>query len=233
MPPLLLALALAWLAVVPAALGQSKKPPVPPGRDPGGVAVALLSTGIDYTLPQIAGRLARDGEGELIGWDVEDKDRLPFSSEGKGPGMAVALLGSGDARLVAVRVNPADPMSLGRGLAFAAQTPARVAVLASLDLAQDNWEPLRQAAAHFKAILIVVPAEGAAAAISPAMLALDNVLAVGPTPGGGGEEAQQQAVAAAGKAAALLIGREPKLDAAALKRRLAESSGDATWRVHK
>ena len=42
----------AVLAEAPAAQSlEPKKPPVPPGRDPGGVAVALIGTGIDYTLP--------------------------------------------------------------------------------------------------------------------------------------------------------------------------------------
>jgi hypothetical protein len=231
MPPILLAIALAWLALVPATLAQSKKPAVPAGRDPGGVAVALLSGGIDYMLPQIAGRLARDGEGELIGWDVEDKDRLPFSGDGKGTAVALALIGSGDVRLVAVRVNPADPISLGRGIAFTAHTPARLAVLATLSLTQDSWEPLRQAAAHFTAILIITPAEGGASSVPPSILALDNVLAVEPPTAGGSEGARQQAVAAAGKAAALLLARESKLDAAALKRRLTESYSDPMWRA--
>src|SRR5215467_9057175 len=62
----------------PSQLLAPKKPPVPPGRDPGGVAVALI--GIDYTLPAVARRLARDGEGELIGWDLQDQDRKPFDS---------------------------------------------------------------------------------------------------------------------------------------------------------
>ncbi|MEZ0303290.1 MAG: hypothetical protein ACAH24_14765 [Hyphomicrobiaceae bacterium] len=232
MPPILLAIVLAWLALVPATLAQSKKPAVPPGRDPGGVAVALLSGGIDYTLPQIAGRLARDGEGELIGWDVEAKDRLPFSGEGKGTAVALALLGSGDARLVAVRVNPADPISLGRGIAFVAHTPARLAVLATLSLAQDNWEPLRQSAAHFKGILIIAPAEGASS-IPPSILALDNVLAVEPPTADGGEGGGQRAVAAAGRTAAFLLAREPRLDAAALKRRLTETDSDPMWRARR
>src|SRR5215813_6387373 len=77
----------AVLAETPASqLLAPKKPPVPPGRDPGGVAVALIGTGIDYTLPQVASRLARDGEGELIGWDLQDEDRRPFDrSKGSAP----------------------------------------------------------------------------------------------------------------------------------------------------
>ena len=39
-----------------AALAQEKKPPLQPGRDPGGVAIALVTTGIDYTVPEVAQR---------------------------------------------------------------------------------------------------------------------------------------------------------------------------------
>jgi hypothetical protein len=238
MPPVVLAIALAWLALVPASLAQSKKPPVPAGRDPGGVAVALLAGGIDYTLPQIAQRLARDGEGELIGWDVEDKDRLPFSA-GTGEGTLVAgdLLGLGGMRLVPVRVNTADPMSLGRGLAFIAQTPARIAVVAALGLTQEGWEPLRLAAQHFKGVLIIIaPAEAGLRAMPASMLGLDNVLAVAPAAAGSGGQsvlATRPAVAAAGSAAAHLVAREPRLDAAALKRRLVENGGGSAWQPHR
>ena len=69
---------IAVAAFAVAALAQEKKPPLPPGRDPGGMAIALVTTGIDYTVPEVAQRLARDGEGELIGWDLEDQDRKPF-----------------------------------------------------------------------------------------------------------------------------------------------------------
>ncbi len=242
MPPVVLAIALTWLALVPVALAQSRKPPVPPGRDPGGVAVALLSTGVDYTLPHIAGRLARDGEGELIGWDVEDKDRLPFEAGGGsvrpeedrgGTAVAGAMLGPGDARLVPVRVDPSDPISLARGIAFVAQTPARVAVVTTWSLGQGSWEPLRQAAAHFKGVLIVGPAAGGASSVPQTMLTLDNVLVVAPASSGPGISPSQQAVAAAGRAAALLLAREPRLETAAVKRRLVESGGDPTWRPHK
>src|SRR5262245_31164734 len=119
-------------------LAQEKKPPMPPGRDPGGVAIALIATGIDYTLPQVAQHLARDGEGELIGWDLADQDRKPFDKSrgttrpewgGDGTLIASLLSGTRGVRLVPVRVDPADPASLARAIAFVAQTPARVALL--------------------------------------------------------------------------------------------------------
>ena len=77
---------LAWLLVMAGtmlwaeiAAAQGRKPRLPAGLDPGGVAVALLSTGIDYQASDIARRLARDGEGDLIGWDLVDRDNRPFN----------------------------------------------------------------------------------------------------------------------------------------------------------
>jgi hypothetical protein len=224
------------------------KPPVPPGRDPGGIAVALIGTGIDYTLPQIAARLARDGEGELIGWDLHDRDRRPFDQSkgttppqwgGDGTLLASLIIGAPAVRLVPVRVDPSDPVALAQALAFVAQTPARVAVVAMGSPSSPQWEPFRQAAQRFKDVLVVVPA-GPTEPVYPAAFSLDTVLAVssGTTPpeaaGFGGVTSRVSgagvAVAAVAGAAAELRAREPALDAAALKRRLGEAGGGAMWR---
>lgn len=239
------------LAQGPAA---EKKPPLPPGRDPGGVAVALLCTGIDYTLPEVARRLARDGEGEPVAWDLEDRDRKPFDKSkggtapergGDGTLIASLLLGSQAVRLVPVRVDASDPVSLARAIAFVAQTPARVAVLAMWGTSRADWEPFRQAATRFKDVLILVPAgpspQPAEAPVYPAAFRLDNVLAVAQGAGsaeaagfGGGVRRVSGAglaVAAAARAAADLLAREPGLDAGALKRRLGEAGGGAAWQA--
>jgi hypothetical protein len=226
------------------ALAQEKKPPVPPGRDPGGVAIALISTGVDYTLPALAHRLARDGEGELIGWDLEDNDRRPLDKSKGGDGTAIAsfLIGAEEARLVPVRVNPADPASPARGLAFAAQTRARIVLMPMSGAKPEAWEPLRQAAMRFKDILIILPAASGDATAS-AVLGLDNVLAVeagseGADAAGFGGRVQRLsgapfAVAAAGKAAAAVLARESRLDVATLKRRLVEAGDGTWWRARK
>jgi hypothetical protein len=232
-----------------AALAQEKKPLLPPGRDPGGVAIALISTGIDYTVPEVAQRLARDGEGELVGWDLEDQDRKPFDrSKGStrrewgGDGTLIASLLSG-VRLVPVRVDPADPASLARAIVFVAQTPARVAVLPMWGTTREDWEPWRQASIRFKDVLVIVPAGKGAEAVYPAALGLDNVLAVEQgtasvdAAGFGGRVQRLSgaplAVAAAGKAAADLLAREPLLDVVALKRRLSESGGGSMWQAQR
>ncbi len=259
MPRALLLIHVAILLVLgPVALAQGRKPPLPPGRDPGGVAIAVLSTGVDYGLPHIARRLARDGEGELIGWDVQDRDRQPFDTDrgearpdgiGEGTAIATFLSSTSEARLVPVRVDPADPASLARAIAFVAHTPARVALVPTWGPTwgsrQQESQPLQQAVAHFKDVLVIAPA--GARELQAALLDLDNVLlveAAGSAQGGAeapGQRGQVErqleqpllAVAAAGKAAALLLTREPGLGTAALKRRLIESGGDTMWRPHK
>lgn len=222
----------AAITLATGALAQEARPAVPPGRDPGGVAVAVIGAGIDYTLPRLAQRLARDGEGELIGWDLEHNDRRPFSKGAPSTGMGVAslLLDTDGVRLVPVRLNPADPASLARAVAFSAHTPARVALLPVEHAQPWAWEPLLQAATRFKTVLLILPPDAA-----PSLLALDNVLAVEPA----AEAADVTgldgalAVAAAGKAAAALLVREPILDAGALKRRLSEISGGPLWRARR
>jgi hypothetical protein len=234
------------------ALAQEKKPPLPPGRDPGGVAIALITTGIDYTVPEVAQRLARDGEGELIGWDLEDQDRKPFDRSkgstrpergGDGTLIASVLSGGRWVRLVPVRVDPTDAASLARAIAFVAQTPARVAVLPMWGTMRQDWEPLRQAAVRFKDVLVIVPAGKGAEAVYPAALGLDNVLGVDQgtanvdAAGFGGRVQRLSgaplAVAAAGKAAADLLAREPLLNVGALKRRLGEAGGGAMWQAQR
>jgi len=56
-------------------------PPVPAGRDPGGVPVALVDTGINYLLPELSDRLARDRSDGLLGYDYWDLDRRPFDAD--------------------------------------------------------------------------------------------------------------------------------------------------------
>lgn len=56
-------------------------PPVPAGRDPGGIPVALVDTGVNYLLPELSARLARDRRNGLLGYDYWDLDRRPFDAD--------------------------------------------------------------------------------------------------------------------------------------------------------
>lgn len=160
----------------------SRDPRVPPDVDPGGVAVALVCTGIDYTLPHIASRLARDGEGELIGWDFRDDDPLPFEStsatlDGGGTALAQVILAEApEARIIPVRIDPERPGSLLRAMAFVGQTPARIVLLAAGVTGGGEQEQFREAAVQFGQLLIIIPADTRLEAIATAASGLENAL---------------------------------------------------------
>ncbi|MDX2288285.1 MAG: hypothetical protein NW217_05625 [Hyphomicrobiaceae bacterium] len=168
-----------WLGPASAA-----DPKVPAGLDPGGTAVALVSTGVDYTDPVIAARLARDGEGEAIALDLVDGDIRPFSPAvvGEGTRLAKALLSAyRNSRLIIVRAATSDANSVARALMFLAQTPA---VVVALDVPA-GLAPISgllvQASRQLKRPLIIAPADAlaAGAVVGPALLT------VAPAPLGG------------------------------------------------
>jgi hypothetical protein len=184
-------LAAAAMLLAGAVRAQGRKPPLPPGLDPGGVAIALLSTGVDYTMPDIAHRLARDGEGQLIGWDFVDNDIRPFNSKSAdtpaawgGDGNALVRgIGRPGRRVVVVRIDTRDPVSLAKAVAFVAQTPARVVVVPMWTRAAGDWEPFAMAAKAFAGLLFIVAAGDEGRDIDrepvwPAALGLANVLVV-------------------------------------------------------
>lgn len=125
-----LAVAVASVAATMAAAQQDASRPRPsPGQPTRGFAAVMISTGIDYTRPDVAARLARDGEGEIIGWDAEHRDGRPFAEAGVAD-RAVALA---PVLVVPVRVVAAEPATWAEAFAFLARTPARVVVVAVPD----------------------------------------------------------------------------------------------------
>ena len=66
------------------ARAEPLNPPVPAVAagevESAGVRVALVDSGVNYLLPEIASRLARDADGALIGFDFWDLDARPFDS---------------------------------------------------------------------------------------------------------------------------------------------------------
>lgn len=151
--------ALAALVPHAAAAQDPKVPPAPPVA--GQTPIALLTTGFDYTRPEIAARLARDGEGELIGWDMVEEDPLPYAVAGAGTdrvrAMVELLPDASPVTLMPVRVDPADPISLAKGLAFASRTPATTVLVPMWSSSTEDWETFRHAAAHFATLRLVAP----------------------------------------------------------------------------
>ncbi len=174
------------------AFAQTKKPRVPPGLDPGGVAVAIAAPiGLPYTAPHLAQRLARDGEGELIGWNFVDDNRRPFADT---PGLATSTMAAnivlheaGSARLVVFRTKN-ETLALGRLMVFTAKGPAKVLLLFTASDRREDWAAFTEAATHFKHVLIIVPAgselPGETGAY-PAGLPLDTILTVRDSDPGG------------------------------------------------
>jgi len=159
-------IALAWvtsfLALISpiAVTAGGTDPRVPPGTDPGGVAVAVISTGIDYTQPNIAARLARDGEGDIVGWDFADDDAFPFApaeSDGNGTAFASVLLAEAPgARLVPLRIDYERPATFFLAFAFIDQTPARVVVISSDGFGPEHRGSIHQTASQFDRLLIIM-----------------------------------------------------------------------------
>lgn len=142
-------------AIVAAGLcaeARASKPAPPPGRDPGGIAIALVGSGIDYTMPEVAARVARDGEGELIGWDAIDDDPRPFDA-----GVGLPPLIEPGTRLVVVRAPWAGTAVLTRALAFLSRAPARIVVLTQ-PLTTEVAAVLDTTAATLPHLLFIVPA---------------------------------------------------------------------------
>jgi hypothetical protein len=174
------------------AQGIPGKPRVPPGRDPGGIAVAIVGAGVDYARAVIAARLARDGEGEIVAWDVLDNDARPLERPARGAAQPPAHAGTAmaelllaeapGARLIPVRVPDGHAGALGSAMGFIADTPARVAVVLAGAEQGASWLLFRGILARTPHLLVVLPAArsvGAATkAPSPAFETVVSVTAV-------------------------------------------------------
>ena len=155
----------------------SADPKVPPAKDPGLVPVALVGSGIDYTDMSLAQRLARDGEGNIVGWDFVDNDIFPYSKDAVSNAQASLLLANPGVELVPVRVDAADYKGAGGAASFLSRTPVRIVVVTMTSQKKEDWAIFTKAAEVFGKLLFVVPA-GEAAALYPASLNLANVLSV-------------------------------------------------------
>lgn len=188
------------------------KPKLPPGVDPGGVAIAIIGNGVDYTRPEIGARLARDGEGEIVGWDFVDNDRRPHAICDEAARrciyqtLLVELAERGvAARLVVIRADPAIPQSLVQAMRLVGQLPVRVALLSGGGRNLPRAF-LDEAAARFRHVLLIADAESVIPA-NNAKSAPGNLRITG----------AGHVVAAE---AAALLAHDPMLDPVALSKRL-------------
>lgn len=168
-------------------------PKVPDGRDPGGVTVALIDTGVNYTLPEIRARLARDKNGVPLGRDYWDDDDQPFDIDvARSPffplhhGTAVAsilLREAPNVRLIPYRFPRPDMSKFAALIEDAAGKGASIVNLAMGSNRRSDWQALEAAAAARPEMLFVVSAGNNGRDIDqvpvyPAALSLGNILTV-------------------------------------------------------
>lgn len=191
--PNLATIAVALMLIASPAMAGDGEPPVPPGKDPGGVAVALIDTGVNYTLPHVAKRLARDAQGKLLGHDFADDDDSPFDivpgpkrSIDRHHGTSVAsilLREAPGARLAPYRFHPSDYETFASIVEHIAAGPARIVSMSLGGYKEADWIPLRDAAAAHPELLFIVSAGNDGRDIDeepiyPAGFSLDNMIVV-------------------------------------------------------
>ena len=172
-------------------------PPVPAaaagdaGR--GRVRVAHVDSGVDYRLPGIASRLARDADGALVGFDFWDLDRRPFDAnparsafhpQRHGTRTASLILEEAPVAVLVPYRYPRHHMSRMPDLVeHAAAAGVRIMNISMGSRRLSDWTDFEAAARAHPEMLFVVSAGNDGADIDetpvwPAALALDNLLTV-------------------------------------------------------
>jgi subtilisin family serine protease len=188
----------AWLeeldeALQPNGHREPLNPPVPAHVDPGGLPVAIIDTGVNYLLPEINRRLARDPTGTLLGYDFWDLDERPFDVHPRSSafypdrhGTTIAGIVLAEApvtRLLPYRYPRPDMSRLAILIDHAASHSARVVNLSLTSFHREQWAAFEQAALRHPETLFVVAAgndnrDVDRRPVYPAALALDNLITV-------------------------------------------------------
>ena len=168
-------------------------PPVPKRRDPGGVVVAQVDTGVNYLLDFVGPRLARDGDGGVLGFDFWDMDAWPFDVDTArsaffplhhGTAVASILLREAPtARLIPYRYPRPEMARMADLVADADKKGAVIVNMAMGSNKRQDWDALAQAAAERPHMLFIISAGNNGRDIDrtpvyPAALDLENFLVV-------------------------------------------------------
>jgi hypothetical protein len=175
-------------------MAQGGEPEVP------GVGVAMLDAGVNYLLPSIAERLARNANGEILGFDYWDMDRRPFDAnpvrspffpQRHGTQTASLLLHEAPvARLVPYRYPRPDMMRMADLIQQAADDAVVILNISLGSNRKQEWSAFENAAAAHPDMLFVVSAGNNGRDIDsqpvyPASLDLENMLVVSSADPGG------------------------------------------------
>ena len=165
----------------------------PEARDAPVVAVAMVDAGVNYLLPIIGERLARDADGEILGFDYWDLDRRPFDAnpvrspffpQRHGTQTASLLLREAPvAHLVPYRYPRPDMARMADLIEDAAVDGVVILNMSLGSNRPDEWQAFEKAAAAHPEMLFVVSAGNNGRDIDsqpvyPAALGLENMLVV-------------------------------------------------------
>ena len=180
--------------------GLPDDPAVPAGVDPGGVAVALVDSGVNYLLESIATRLARDQQGRSLGRDFWDDDDRPFDAnpvrsklfpQRHGTRTAHIVLSEAPvAKLVPYRYPRPDMARMRALVEDAAGKRIRIMNLALGSNKREEWQAFEQTARAHPGMLFVISAGNNGRDIDqrpvfPAALDIDNAITVTSAEGDG------------------------------------------------
>lgn len=171
---------------------ETLQAPWPDGRDPGGIRVALVDSGLAYDLPLFRGRLARGGDGTPLGYDFWDMDPWPYDGDtSRGPflpirhGTAVASVlarEAPDAVLVPFRYPRPDMSRMADLVDRAAAAGARIIAMPLGSNRAEDWDGFAAALQRHDMLAIVSAGNNGRdidkAPVYPAALALDQILTV-------------------------------------------------------
>lgn len=168
-------------------------PDVPTAPDPGGVSVGLIDSGVNYLLPDIAARLARDTDGKLVGRDLWDGDDRPYDVDtGRSPffplhhGTAVAsvlIREAPMARVLPIRYPRPDMGRMADAVDWLSKQGAAIVNLAMGSNSKEEWSAFAEAARRHPEMLFIVSAGNDGrdidrAPVYPASLTLPNTIVV-------------------------------------------------------
>ena len=171
---------------------ETLQAPWPEGKDPGGVRVALVDSGLAYDLPLFRNRLARDGQGMPLGYDYWDLDPWPYDGDiSRGPflpirhGTAVASVlaqEAPDAALIPFRYPRPDMGRMVTLVERAADAGARILAMPLGSQKPEDWHAFESALRGLDLLAIVSAGNDGRDIdqhpVYPAVSAIENIITV-------------------------------------------------------
>lgn len=168
-------------------------PPIPTAEPKYGIQVAVVDTGVNYLLPEINERLARDASGKVRGYDFWDLDSRPFDFNPiPSPffpthhGTKIASLvikSSPNITIMPYRFPRLDMARMSDLITHASKNGARIVNVSLASAEYEKWGAFHDAVALYPTLLFVVAAGNDAKDIDvepmyPAAFDLPNLIVV-------------------------------------------------------